>query len=244
MNGRAARALLLLTPLCGSLQHISSFKRPGAAAAARARAAAPPLCAKKKARAATPETPAERTPAPQRVEPCNVVLTTTNCARPARGIRRREGRRRCAARARATRRGIEADGPAGCFLSPSRRRGDEPCAGRRRCVTAGDFDSLAAACALASLWSHDPDFAALPTHVVLPRGALPVVQRFLAYHKHVLPARGRAGTGLETFAEFFDGDATELETWIVRGTSSRRRRGCLVDSPRDEFAATPRVPRG
>ena len=59
-------------------------------------------------------------------------------------------------------------------------------------TTNADFDSLAAACALASLWSHDREkgFACVPTHVVLPRGALPVVQRFLAYHKHVLPVRG------------------------------------------------------
>ena len=60
-------------------------------------------------------------------------------------------------------------------------------------TTNADFDSLAAACALASLWSHDGEKngkACVPTHVVLPRGALPVVQRFLAYHKHVLPVRG------------------------------------------------------
>ena len=57
-------------------------------------------------------------------------------------------------------------------------------------TTNADFDSLAAACALASLWSRDPEFNGVPTHVVMPRGALPVVQRFLAYHKHVLPVRG------------------------------------------------------
>lgn len=65
-------------------------------------------------------------------EPCNVVLTTTNC----------------------------------------------------------DFDSLAAACALARLWSRTPGLSEVPTHVVLPRGAMPSVARFLAYHKHVLPVRG------------------------------------------------------
>ena len=78
-------------------------------------------------RAATQEPVAEIT-----AEPCNVVLTTTNC----------------------------------------------------------DFDSLAAACALASLWGRDPEFSLVPTHVVMPRGAVPVVQRFLAYHKHVLRVRG------------------------------------------------------
>ena len=57
-------------------------------------------------------------------------------------------------------------------------------------TTNADFDSLAAACALASLWGHDERKRSVPTHVVLPRGALPVVQRFLAYHKHVLPVRG------------------------------------------------------
>ena len=51
-----------------------------------------------------------------------------------------------------------------------------------------DFDSLASAVALAKLWSvQRPE---LPTHVVLPRGANPLVARFLAYHKHLLPIRG------------------------------------------------------
>ena len=40
------------------------------------------------------------------------------------------------------------------------------------------------------LWGRDPEFSLVPTHVVMPRGAVPVVQRFLAYHKHVLPVRG------------------------------------------------------
>ena len=55
--------------------------------------------------------------------------------------------------------------------------------------TNADFDTLAAAVALSLLWSkHEkPD---LPTHVVLPRGVHPVVQRFLAFHKHLLPLRG------------------------------------------------------
>ncbi|KAJ8612443.1 hypothetical protein CTAYLR_006574 [Chrysophaeum taylorii] len=57
-------------------------------------------------------------------------------------------------------------------------------------TTNADFDSLAAACALAELWSQREPFSAVPTHVVLPRGALPSVARFLAYHKHVLPVRG------------------------------------------------------
>ena len=51
-----------------------------------------------------------------------------------------------------------------------------------------DFDSLAGAVALAKLWSIDrPE---LPTHVVTPRGVNPLVSRFLAYHKHLLPIRG------------------------------------------------------
>ena len=42
-----------------------------------------------------------------------------------------------------------------------------------------DFDSLASAVALAKLWSvQRPE---LPTHVVLPRDANPLVARFLAY---------------------------------------------------------------
>lgn len=54
--------------------------------------------------------------------------------------------------------------------------------------TNADFDSLAAAVALALLWkTKKPDY---PTHVVLPRGVHPVVQRFLAFHKHLLPLRG------------------------------------------------------
>ena len=54
--------------------------------------------------------------------------------------------------------------------------------------TNADFDSFAAAVALSMLWSKEqPD---LPTHVVLPRGVNPVLQRFLAYHKHLLPVRG------------------------------------------------------
>lgn len=51
-----------------------------------------------------------------------------------------------------------------------------------------DFDSLAAAVALARLWSYQrPE---VPTHVVMPRGVNPLVARFLAYHKHLLPVRG------------------------------------------------------
>ena len=54
--------------------------------------------------------------------------------------------------------------------------------------TNADFDSLAAAVALAKLWSVTRP--GLPTHVVLPRNAHPVVGRFLAFHKHLLPLRG------------------------------------------------------
>ena len=54
--------------------------------------------------------------------------------------------------------------------------------------TNADFDSLAGAVALAKLWSVTrPDE---PTHVVMPRGVNPLVGRFLAYHKHLLPVRG------------------------------------------------------
>ena len=53
--------------------------------------------------------------------------------------------------------------------------------------TNADFDSLAGAVALAKLWSVErPD---MPTHVVMPRGVNPLVNRFLAYHKHLLPIR-------------------------------------------------------
>ena len=51
-----------------------------------------------------------------------------------------------------------------------------------------DFDSLASAVALAKLWSIErSDY---PTHVVMPRGSNPHVQKFLTYHKHLLPLRG------------------------------------------------------
>jgi nanoRNase/pAp phosphatase (c-di-AMP/oligoRNAs hydrolase) len=62
-----------------------------------------------------------------------------------------------------------------------------------------DFDSLASAVGLAKLWSsqHETDKSEseydsasnLPTFVVLPRGAHPSVQRFLALHKHLFPIR-------------------------------------------------------
>ena len=55
--------------------------------------------------------------------------------------------------------------------------------------TNADFDSLAGAVALAKLWSLERANS-VPTHVVLPRGANPLVARFLAYHKHLLPVRG------------------------------------------------------
>lgn len=95
-------------------------------------------------------------PAADQTEPCNVVLTTTNC----------------------------------------------------------DFDSLAAACALASLWGNDDRFNKVPTHVVMPRGAFPVVQRFLAYHKHVLPVRG-----------FKTIDGADIEALGVVDASSAARLG-------------------
>jgi nanoRNase/pAp phosphatase (c-di-AMP/oligoRNAs hydrolase)/predicted transcriptional regulator len=63
-----------------------------------------------------------------------------------------------------------------------------------------DFDSLASAVGMAKLWSSQNyrdgsdkaefDSAShLPTYVVLPRGAHPSVQRFLALHKHLFPIR-------------------------------------------------------
>lgn len=60
-----------------------------------------------------------------------------------------------------------------------------------------DFDTLASAIGLAKLWSlgiyTDDDVrndkAALPTYVVLPRGAHPDVSRFLSLHKHLFPIR-------------------------------------------------------
>mmetsp|Transcript_26723 Transcript_26723/g.39580 ORF Transcript_26723/g.39580 Transcript_26723/m.39580 type:complete len:891 (-) Transcript_26723:321-2993(-) len=65
-----------------------------------------------------------------------------------------------------------------------------------------DFDTLASAVGLAKLWSNDhpaheqkkesTEFQSsklLPTFVVLPRGAHPAVQKFLALHKHLFPIR-------------------------------------------------------
>lgn len=74
-----------------------------------------------------------------------------------------------------------------------------------------DFDSLASAVGLAKLWStktprndedddtdedddddeddYDSSTDNFPTFVVLPRGAHPAVQRFLALHKHLFPIR-------------------------------------------------------
>jgi nanoRNase/pAp phosphatase (c-di-AMP/oligoRNAs hydrolase) len=59
-----------------------------------------------------------------------------------------------------------------------------------------DFDSLASAVGLAKLWAnneHDSQSydssSNVPTFVVLPRGAHPGVQRFLALHKHLFPIR-------------------------------------------------------
>jgi len=64
-----------------------------------------------------------------------------------------------------------------------------------------DFDSLASAVGLARLWSSKDDddsdsnsgayksSSNLPTFVVLPRGAHPGVQKFLALHKHLFPIR-------------------------------------------------------
>ena len=54
--------------------------------------------------------------------------------------------------------------------------------------TNADFDSLASAVAVAKVWNVEhPEH---PTHVVMPRGSNPLVSRFLAYHKHLLPVRG------------------------------------------------------
>ena len=50
-----------------------------------------------------------------------------------------------------------------------------------------DFDSLASAVALAKVWTATS--TSVPTFVVLPRGAHPGVQRFLALHKHLFPIR-------------------------------------------------------
>jgi len=70
-----------------------------------------------------------------------------------------------------------------------------------------DFDSLASAVGLAKLWTsstppnegeeeeddeeddYDSSTDGYPTFVVLPRGAHPAVQRFLALHKHLFPIR-------------------------------------------------------
>jgi len=70
-----------------------------------------------------------------------------------------------------------------------------------------DFDSLASAVGLAKLWTskrlpkegdadeeddeedYDSTKHCYPTFVVLPRGAHPAVQRFLALHKHLFPIR-------------------------------------------------------
>jgi len=62
-----------------------------------------------------------------------------------------------------------------------------------------DFDSLASAVGLAKLWANPSENGAddssydssssVPTFVVLPRGAHPGVQRFLALHKHLFPIR-------------------------------------------------------
>ena len=66
-----------------------------------------------------------------------------------------------------------------------------------------DFDSLASAVGLAKLWSSEhlnsgngdaglkefDSSSHVPTFVVLPRGAHPSVQRFLALHKHLFPIR-------------------------------------------------------
>jgi len=67
-----------------------------------------------------------------------------------------------------------------------------------------DFDSLASAVGLAKLWAAEQETAVpssldpnksfdssshVPTFVVLPRGAHPGVQRFLALHKHLFPIR-------------------------------------------------------
>ncbi|KAJ1462768.1 hypothetical protein M885DRAFT_505829 [Pelagophyceae sp. CCMP2097] len=86
--------------------------------------------------------------------------------------------------------GLQAAAVAADAAVPQRAKVSEPC-NVVLTTTNADFDSLAAACALAALWTRGEDaFAAVPTHVVMPRGACPQVSRFLAYHKHVLPVRG------------------------------------------------------
>lgn len=63
-----------------------------------------------------------------------------------------------------------------------------------------DFDTLASAIGLARLWSLGiytdeeeqqltDENSAIPTYVVLPRGAHPDVSRFLSLHKHLFPIR-------------------------------------------------------
>lgn len=78
--------------------------------------------------------------------------------------------------------------------------------------TNADFDSLASAVAVAKVWNLEhPEH---PTHVVMPRGSNPLVSRFLAYHKHLLPLRGYATI-----------QADDLQRVGVVDTQSRNRLG-------------------
>jgi len=78
--------------------------------------------------------------------------------------------------------------------------------------TNADFDSLASAVAVAKVWKIEhPEH---PTHVVMPRGSNPLVSRFLAYHKHLLPLRGYATI-----------QADDLQRVGVVDTQSRNRLG-------------------
>ena len=89
-----------------------------------------------------------------------------------------------------------------------------------------DFDSLASAIGLAKLWSSESStsesnaFApseTLPTYVVLPRGAHPAVQKFLALHKHLFPIRS-----LKSFSK---GDLSKLHRLGLVDAQRRERIG-------------------
>ena len=89
-----------------------------------------------------------------------------------------------------------------------------------------DFDTLASAIGLAKLWSSESSssesnaFApseTLPTYVVLPRGAHPAVQKFLALHKHLFPIRS-----LKSFSK---GDLSKLHRLGLVDAQRRERIG-------------------
>lgn len=72
-----------------------------------------------------------------------------------------------------------------------------------------DFDSLAGAVALAKLWCVTKP--SVPTHVVMPRGANPMVARFLMYHKHLFPIRGMKTIDPRDLQDIGIVDAQEME---------------------------------